>query len=176
MVINKRLEINGPALVFITTTVIDWIPIFNSKEFAMEILKQLDETAKYFKASIIGYVIMPSHIHFLLGLSDYGELSEFMKAFKGITSRKLKNSVIEWYGNKFTNDGKFQLWKRRFDDVIIYSEDQFKIKLDYIHNNPVREGLVSDPVDWTYSSASDWLSGKAGIIKIDKDYSWFNLG
>ena len=176
MVTNKRLEINGPALVFITTTVLDWIPIFKNKEFAVKILKQLDEAAGYFKASIVGYVVMPSHIHFLLGLSDYGDLSDFMKAFKGVSSRKLKDSVIEWYGDKFTNDGKFQLWKRRFDDVIIYSENQFKTKLEYIHNNPVRAGLVSDSVDWLYSSANEWLSEKAGLIKIDKDYSWLNLG
>ena len=64
---------------------------------------------------------------------------------------------------------------RRFDDLIIYSEKQLRIKLEYIHNNPVRAGLTENALDWKYSSAVDWLSDKKGMIDIVKDYSWLNL-
>ncbi len=56
--------------------------------------------------------------------------------------------------------------------MAITSEEQFKIKLDYIHNNPVRAGLVSDAYRWRYSSASNWLRDRAGMLKVDKGFSW----
>jgi putative transposase len=172
MTSNKRLKISGPALVFITTTVTNWIPVFQNENNAMAIIEQLKETSEFHKASIMGYVVMPSHVHALVGLREYADLSKLMKAFKGITSRKLKSGVLREYGEKLMADGKFHLWKRRFDDVVIYSEEQLKIKLDYIHNNPVKDGLVENPIDWAYSSARDWLIEITGFIKIDKNYSW----
>ena len=175
MVKSRRLEINGPVLVFITTTITNWIPVFENKKYAELVVMQLDETAKYFKNLILGYIVMPSHVHLLIGMSDYSTLSKFMQSFKSITSRKLKDLITNEYLNSLKVNGKYQLWQRRFDDLVIYSEKQFKIKLDYIHNNPIKDGLIENPIDWQYSSALDWLSNKDGLIKIDKDYSWLNL-
>jgi len=64
------------------------------------------------------------------------------------------------------------LWKPRFDDIVIKSEKQFRIKLDYIHNNPVKSGFVISPTDWRFSSAGDWLDMQPGLIPIDKEYGW----
>jgi len=65
-----------------------------------------------------------------------------------------------------------RLWKPRFDDLIVTSERQLKIKMEYIHNNPVKAGLVEQAEDWTYSSAVDWLTDRSGLITIDKEYNW----
>lgn len=46
--------------------------------------------------------------------------------------------------------------------------------MEYIHNNPVKEGLVIKAGDWLYSSAKDWLTDSSGLIEIDKDYKWLN--
>jgi len=175
MTVGKRLEISGPALVFITTTITNWIPVFENKNHGETIVRQLYETSQYYKASLMGYVVMPSHIHVLVGLREYADLSRFMQAFKSLTSRTLKSKILEKYEEEFIINDKFQLWKRRFDDVVIYSEEQLKIKLEYIHNNPGKEGLVENSINWEYSSAGDWLGSKAGLIEIDKDYSWLNL-
>ena len=45
------------------------------------------------------------------------------------------------------------IWASRFDDVAIFSESQFRVKLDYIHNNPVKAGLAKTPEGYPYSSA-----------------------
>jgi len=73
---------------------------------------------------------------------------------------------------KFTVDGKFRFWMAGFDDFIVLSENQFRTKLNYIHNNPVKGGLVKNASDYVFSSACDWLNGVPGLIPIDKDYSW----
>jgi putative transposase len=54
----------------------------------------------------------------------------------------------------------------RFDDVLIYTDRIMETKILYIHNNPVKKGLVENPEDWKYSSYRNYLSNDAGLIKI----------
>ena len=90
---------------------------------------------------------MPDHIHLLVALSGGGiMLSRFMKDIKSLSSRLIF-------------PGRGSLWMPRFDDVAVYTEEQFRRKLAYIHNNPVRAGLVRRAEDYEYSSSRDWLDG-----------------
>jgi putative transposase len=175
MPVIRYKDISGPGAVFISTTVIDWVPVFSLETAAKAVCGQLDETSKRMDIAIIGYVVMPSHLHFLAGLKDVTLLSNFMKTFKSLSSRKILGLELSNYKNRFVRNGKSRFWMRRFDDLIIYSEKQLKIKLEYIHNNPVREGLTDNAIDWKYSSAADWLEGKKGMIDIVKDFSWLGL-
>jgi putative transposase len=169
----KRLkDIDNPSLAFVTTTVKDWIPVFRYKNITRMVATQLNETARAQDVSIVGYVIMPDHIHLLIGLKNTKNLSSFIQAFKSITSRKIKALDKPILRRFYDKNGIFTLWKRRFDDFIVYSEKQFKIKLEYIHNNPVKAGLVKNAVDWEFSSAADWLGGREGIVEIDKSFRW----
>ena len=170
-----RINITGPAVVFITTTVTKWAPIFKSDEAATEIMFQLQETANHFNVAVFGHVIMPSHVHMLLGFHDITILSKFMKAFKRLTAIRIKNLDIGKYKKILIINGKFNLWMRRFDDLVIHSEKQFKTKLEYIHNNPVKDGFAAESIGWKFSSARDWLLGEKGIVEIEKDYEWLNV-
>ena len=74
---------------------------------------------------LFGHVIMPSHIHILVGSPAGGPgISIFMHSLKGRVREVLQ--------------GKGKFWQDRFDDLQITSEKQFKIKLEYIHYNPLR--------------------------------------
>ncbi len=159
-------------MVFVTTTTVDRIPAFYNKIVRDTVITQLEETAKHFGISLIGYVLMPSHLHALFGLPQIELLSKFMQSFKSLTSRKLKELEFGKLKDKLWEKDGFRLWRPRFDDVIITSEKQFKIKLDYIHNNPVKAGLVNEPKGWLYSSAEDWLGGSKGMLKVDKYFEW----
>ena len=102
--------------------------------------------AKY-KARLFGYALMPDHMHLLVELSGGGPmLSRFMRDIKSLSSRLIF-------------PGKGAVWMPRFDDVAIYSENQFRTKLTYIHNNPVKAGLANRPEIYKYSSARNWLLG-----------------
>jgi len=169
---RKRFPLKGPAMAFITTSVYEWIPVFQDKECSLCVLKQLKETVDHFKISLAAYVIMPTHIHFLAGFKEIEKLSKVMQSFKILTSKKLKLLLSDGMKSNFLFTGHFRLWQDRFDDVIIWSEKQFKIKIEYIHNNPIKAGLAESAVDFDYSSAKDWLGNKPGIIPIDKDWTW----
>ena len=89
MVVRKRLSIKGPALVFATTTVVEWLPILTKKEVADIIISELNATLITYDVSLISYVIMPSHFHAILGFKAIENLSKFMQCFKSITSKKI---------------------------------------------------------------------------------------
>jgi len=107
----------------------------------------------------MGYVLMPSHVHFLVGCRGGGnQLSKFMKTFKSLSARKF-----------FPGVGS--IWIERFDDLRITTEKQLWIKLNYIHENPVRKGLVSKAIDWPWSSARFWiLNEQKGVLT--KEWDW----
>ena len=175
MPVRKRLHITGPAAVFVTTAVKDWTPIFTDPPLAREVTLQLRETASHFGASIIAYVIMPSHVHALLGLKRVEELSRLMQAFKVLTTMRIVPLVSSQQRAQFGDHRKFQFWRPRFDDLIIWSEKQFRMKVEYIHNNPVKAGLCRQATDYAYSSARDWLLSEEGALPIDKSWNWQGL-
>ena len=95
-----------------------------------------------------------------------------MQNFKRMSSRRLKPLIPSEYAKDLDYAGTFRLWQPRYDDVIIWSAKQFKIKIEYIHNNPVKAGLVKTATDYIYSSARDWLSDEKGILLVDKEWTW----
>ncbi|UCE65120.1 MAG: transposase [Candidatus Zixiibacteriota bacterium] len=157
MPLRKRNLINDPSIFFLTTTTGNRGQFPNFPESLRIIEKTMFDTTRDKGISIFGYVIMPSHIHLRAGSGDGGPgISRFMHSFKGRVRINLKH--------------KGSLWQERFDDLVIKSEKQFRIKLDYIHNNPVKDGLVENAADWSYSSFSDWQNharGKGILFEID---------
>jgi putative transposase len=156
-------------MAFVTTTVKDWTPVFSDSACAQVVLRQLEETSHYFDASIAAYVIMPSHVHALLGLREIERLSQLMQSFKSLSARRILPHLTPELRGLF---GESPLWKPRYDDLIIWSEKQFKVKVEYIHNNPVKAGLAGDASDYVFSSAQDWLTDNPGPLRIDKEWTW----
>ncbi len=95
-----------------------------------------------------------------------------MQSFKILTSKKVKYLPESARFGFQEAHGSFALWKPRFDDLLINSEEQFSVKLNYIHENPVRAGLVATAAEWPYSSAAAWYHDKEGLLGIVKDFRW----
>jgi len=119
MPVRKRLKIKGPALLFVTTTVTNWTPVFRDEVAANIILAQLHETIHYFGVSLVGYVLMPSHLHALLGFPRVEQLSKFMQSFKSLTARRVKQIDLGNLRNELYVNGRFRLWRPRFDDLVM---------------------------------------------------------
>ena len=156
-----------PSIVFVTTTVFEWKSVLTQNKVVQIFINELNNLTNLYEISIISYVIMPSHIHLLLGFPKVEILSKMIQMFKSITSRQVKELKIPEL-----KENDYKLWKPRFDDLIITTDNQVKIKMEYIHNNPVKAGLVTRAEDWMYSSAVDWLTDRSGLVGIDKEYRW----
>jgi putative transposase len=157
-------------MAFVTTAVNGWTPVLADPTLAREVALQLSETTTHFETSIIAYVIMPSHVHALLGVKRIEDLSRLMQAFKAIATSRIVPLMSETQRAQFGANRQFRLWRPRFDDLIVRSEEQFRTKIEYIHNNPVKARLCERGWDYEFSSARDWLLGESGVIPIDK--SW----
>jgi len=120
---------------------------------------------------------MPNHIHLMVGLPNGGMLSREVGRFKSYTSHQIRHLVQEegWKdalrvfrkaAAKYP-DQQYKVWMERFDDVSIYSQDVFETKMRYIHENPVRKGIVSEPWEWPYSSAGYYAGNRDSLVGID---------
>jgi putative transposase len=93
----------------------------------------------------------------IISIPEGGSISNFMRDFKRITAR-------EFYQSRVLKSGR--LWQDRFDDVAIITKKVAQTKLNYIHQNPVRAGLVENAEDWKYSSARFYLFGEKRFIAV----------
>jgi hypothetical protein len=112
--------------------------------------------------------------------SSKGNISSIMRDFKKYTTKEIiqqlevqkRFDTLDVFNRKAKkhhpqNNRVYQVWEDRFDDVVLYSGKVLKTKLDYIHHNPVKAGLVDNPCDYLYSSARNYNSGDHSIIQVD---------
>ena len=159
---------------FITSSIVGWIPIFTKEKYFDIIIKTLKYSKQYKKLHILSYVIMDNHIHAILSCDN---LSKFMKEFKSYTAKEIIRNLgddnnililkkLRNYKKRGKTESRYQVWQEGFHPQEILNEEILKQKIEYIHNNPLRRGLVERPEQWIYSSASNYILG-TGLIDID---------
>jgi REP element-mobilizing transposase RayT len=166
---------------FISFATVYWIDVFTRDEYFANITESLDYCRKHKCMELYGYCIMPSHIH-LIFRSANGDPSGLIRDFKGFTSRKMLKAIEEnpqesrkkwmlWMferaGKKNSNVKFRQFWQQNNKPIEIWSLKVFEQKLNYIHNNPVETGFVTNPVDWKYSSARNYGDNDQTVLEID---------
>jgi len=169
---RTRLKLEGPCLAFVTTTVTGWVPLFNDKRPAEAALDQFRQALAHYSASCMAYVLMPSHLHALVGVNEYTLIARLMQGFKILTAKRLKPVLGENLLQQLSGNGRYHFWKPRYDELVVTGEKQFRIKVEYIHANPVRAGLVQEAINWVYSSARDWAGLGRGIVPLDRTFSF----
>lgn len=163
---------------FVTTTVTNFENALTTDENLTRILiDSLSHLINEHKATMFAYVIMPSHIHLLMYIPEGESLSDFMRDFKKFTSYAFYERISENDKSRLLKTlqknsptGKWKLWMDRFDSQIITSEKFYEQKINYIHNNPVKAGLVKEITDWKFSSARNYYLEDHNILKVST--SW----
>lgn len=168
-------------LYFITTTVIDWMDVFTRPVYKQIIVESLRYCQQKKGLDLYAWVLMTNHLHLIAGtrLADIG-ISDILRDFKKYTSKAVvkaiqentRESRMEWLldrcwfrgaSDKKIKDFKFWQDGSYVDNVRSY--DFYRQKLDYIHNNPVRQEIVARPEDYPYSSARDYC-GEKGLVDV----------
>jgi REP element-mobilizing transposase RayT len=108
-------------------------------------------------------------------------LSDLIRDFKKFTAKTILNKIetepesrADWMLKRFefackshSRNEKYQFWQYGNHPEEIFSEKFFWSKLDYIHLNPVRAGIVVKASHYVHSSASNYIKDN-GIITITK--------
>ena len=114
-----------------------------------------------------GFVIMPDHLHAILCFPGPNMLSDFMKAWKQTSSlhlKKLMRGMLPNYSATYSRSEPF--WQAKYYPFNLFSERKAKEKLDYMHLNPVRAGLVERAIDWKWSSARYFELGEECCVPL----------
>jgi putative transposase len=171
---NKLRRCYGQGdLHFLTFSCHRRLPLLGTAHARNFFVKILGEVRTHFRFPLIGYVVMPEHVHLLIGEPRIGTPSKVMQVLKQRVSRAMKrkrrtasHAQLSLEFPEVKPLGK-QFWQRRFYDFNVWSRGKTKEKLNYMHANPVLRKLVKHPSRWPWSSWSYYEKGEVGLIKID---------
>jgi len=169
----------GRDLHFLTFSCYHRQPLFSSGPNCDLFLDALERVRRRYRLVVLGYVVMPEHVHLLVTEPQRQTLSTAMQALKLGFVRCLGGTVpmsrkrSETWGTPLfppsplspSNPRRF--WQARFYDFNVWTEHKRIEKLRYIHRNPVKRGLVVSPEQWPWSSFRWYLYGEAGPVKIN---------
>ena len=178
---SRRYKFHNPeGLYFVSFATVYWLSVFIREEYSTILVENLKYCRQNKGLELYAWCIMPNHLHLIYRTKDnYPE--KVLGHFKSYTNRKLieainqnpQESRKEWLlwmmeraANKSSNVKNMQFWQHHNKPIELWSPDVIDEKLNYIHENPVTAGFVSNPEDWKYSSAIDYAGG-IGLIPLD---------
>ena len=133
----------------------------------------LDQVRSRFEFRLIGYVVMPEHVHLLISEPKTANPSKALQVLKQKASRTLGPQTAKSATGRLLVDAsdskthESHFWQRRFYDFNVWSSAKVREKLEYMHANPVKRKLVEHPKEWPWSSWSHYEKGEEGLIAID---------
>ncbi len=168
---------------FITITTVGWIDVFTRLNQKYNIINALNYCQQNKGLEIYAYVIMSSHIHLLCKATDGFILSDVIRDFKKFTSKKIVQICIEepesrreWMLSYFQKACEHlkrvqnhKVWQDGYHAELVETNWFIKQKVEYIHNNPVKDKTVSLPEDYYFSSARNYagLDNDLEVILLD---------
>jgi putative transposase len=170
---NKLIRIYGRGhLHFITFSCYRRVPFLRSVRARNVFVQILGQVRDRYEFSLVGYVVMPDHVHLLIGEPTKGTPSTVIQVLKQRVSRRLRRKKRAFPGQLNLNfeSGEPQqprIWQRRFYDFNVWSLKKRVEKLHYMHMNPLKRRLVDHPKDWPWSSFSFYSNPKHGWIRVD---------
>ena len=116
----------------------------------------LERIRQKYRWTILGYVVMPEHVHLLTNEPGRGSLAQAMKGLKLSVALRLRERPF---------------WLERYYDFNVWSAEKESEKLHYMHRNPVVRGLVTRPEDWKWSSFNHIAAGCEGTVEIESRWT-----
>ncbi|MBL0182693.1 MAG: transposase [Chitinophagaceae bacterium] len=166
---------------FITFSVVGWIDVFSREHYKEIIINSLKYCQENKGLKLHAWVIMTNHVHLIIS-TDTNRIEWLVRDIKKYSSKQIiaairdstTESRKEWMLNIFSYAGKsnsnnkdFQFWKQDYHPIELNTTIKCKDRLDYLHENPVRSGLVWEPWHYKYSSAIDYYTNEHGLLKVE---------
>lgn len=172
----------GNHLHFLTASTYRRARLFDSARFRQNFVRTLEEMRASLSFKITGYVLMPDHFHLLIWPSNEVNPSQIIQSLKERTAKFIlknlkENQQLPWCGRMLDRltlppsvhlHGPHRVWQRRFYDMNIWSEKKRVEKLNYMHSNPAKRGLVTQPGDWLWSSWRFYHLADASVLRMDR--------
>jgi REP-associated tyrosine transposase len=150
------------------------LPLRESVHSRNIFVRILGEVRDRYGFHLVGYVVMPNHVHLLIGEPAKGTPSTVMQVLKQRVARRLRpkrprHASAAQLSLRFdrSEDSLPQFWQERFYDFNVWSRKKKLEKLQYMHLNPIKRKLVSHPKQWPWSSFSFYSGRGPDLLRID---------
>ncbi len=161
----------------LTFSCVDMLPLFSDNDTCEWFVRSLSMASRTHQFHLWAFVLMPNHAHVLiLPLEEDYSISHILKSIKQSVARRYMNLLRTTPEEKLTDHQRILVRKGRFwqegpgFDRNVHGTRTVHAMIAYIHNNPVRKGLVECAEDWEWSSARAWAELGESPIPIDREF------
>ena len=169
------------AMYFISIATIGWVDVFRRKEYRDIVIQNLKYCQENKGLIIYSWCIMSNHLHLVAQARD-SNLSDILRDFKKFTSKNIITAIennkqesrknwMLWIfkkaGEKNSRNKEYQFWQQDNHPIQLETVEFTLDKLNYMHNNPVKAGIVEKAEEYLLSSARDYYHGKGGLLPIE---------
>lgn len=173
---------NQNAIHFVTFSVVEWVDVFTRSVYADIIIDSLKFCQQKKGLNIHAWCLMSNHIHLIISAKEPYKLSDILRDFKKYTSISIIKTILEnnkesrrnwilWIFKKAGELNKrnenYQFWQQENHPIECSTLDILESKLRYLHENPVRAGIVRNEWEYVFSSGIDYYSKEKGLLMID---------
>ncbi|HNP53222.1 MAG TPA: transposase [Ferruginibacter sp.] len=166
---------------FVTFTVIGWIDVFSRERYKEIFLESLQYCMDNKGLKLHAWVVMTNHVHLIIS-SKSDKLEHIVRDIKKFTSKQIVKaieenlqesrrawmlSILRFTGKQNNNNKDYQFWQQDYHPIELNSKEKLQQRLNYLHENPMKSGLVWEPWHYKYSSAIDYYTNEHGLIKIE---------
>ena len=160
---------------FVTSTIVAWLPVFTTAARCDILVSAFEHCRAHKGLRISAWVILDNHFHAILAAPG---LPRVLADFKRHTARRiigqLETERCEWLLDRLRYfraahkaESEHQVWQEGFHPQAIVRDEMMVQKREYLHQNPVKRGLVAAPEHWRYSSAHEWAEGAMPVLRCD---------
>jgi len=158
---------------FITCTVHQWVDVFTRKAYVDILLDSLRYCQANKGLQIYAWVVMSNHCHLIVS-STGNSLSDIIRDFKKHTSKKIVEAIGSnahesrrlWLLWLLKKEDHIWFWEEGYHGEEIRTQDFFNTKVEYIHLNPVRSGVVEKEEEYLLSSCGDFYGVRKGALEL----------
>jgi putative transposase len=169
---RRRYEIEGQAR-YLTFSCYKRLPLFSNDSIKRAFVESLEQSRRKHEFRLLAWVIMPEHVHLIVVPNlPVSSMPVLLRTLKQSFAQRVVNRWIELNAPILhriqDTRGIRRFWQRGGGyDRNLYRDEELLRKIEYIHNNPVRRGLVACTTDWPWSSARWYAGVREDTLPID---------
>ena len=161
---------------FITFCIHNRLPLLADDGLKQIVVDTIGNVRKRYRLTLLGYVIMPEHVHLVVVPPVDVELGPVVGEIKRLSAKRIHSELTKQHSSVLrelwvVRNGRwrFALWQKRCFDHNCRSRESVRKCIDYCHGNPVASGLVSEPSAWLWSSYRFYAGMDSVVLAIETD-------
>ncbi|MBW6491200.1 MAG: transposase [Lentimicrobium sp.] len=171
---SRKYKFQNPeGIYFVSFAVQGWVDVFTNNDYINILVENLRYCQEQKGLELFAWIVMPNHVHFVIRAGGDILLQDILRDYKKFTSKAVTQAITdniqesrkEWLLQQFKTPKGFRFWRADNKPIELWSNKVIDQKINYIHQNPVKKGLVLRPEEYLYSSAADY-AGEKGLLEV----------